>query len=309
MAGRCLQWLGRACRCAGGPLPRARSRAQAPGPSHRLRCPARHHQRLRRRPGGARSPPGPGPQRVATRGPGSGDRGSPVLASHARPGLAASWDGRPRGSPRRAAPRPPRHGECSRPRVGIRVPGLPAHAGPAPFHQRRERAPSSPGSGSPAEHPRPSDGSGHPDRHRGPHGHRERPRGTPVRDARGRERGAPPRDRHQQHALLLGAGPERRGAGDLRAARARAGGPDRGIRSPVRADQRDGRRRAHGDGHRLRPAERLRPPDRDPGDPGQLPAGSGRRRPRSAPSAIAWTSSSTPSPIRSWSPTPPATSS
>ena len=126
----------RARRCAGGPLPRC-SIPERKRLVHLTGFGVQPvtDQRLRRRPGGARSPPGPGPERVAARGPGPGDRGSPVLASHARPGLAASWDGRPRGGARRAAPRPPRHGERGRPRVGIRVPRLPARARPAPVHR------------------------------------------------------------------------------------------------------------------------------------------------------------------------------
>ena len=113
-------------------------------------------------------------------------------------------------------------------------------------------------------------------------------RRAPVRDARGRERGPPPRDRHQQHALLLGAGPERRGAGDLRArASCALVDPTEGsdllfeLISATAGDARMGM----GIVSVLRNVSDLR--TRDPGDPGKLPAapGGGGRGPRRARSA------------------------
>ena len=175
-------------------------------------------------------------------------------------------------APGRPAPRPPGHDERDRPRVGLRVSRLPARPRAAPDLERRARAPPSPGSGSPAEHPRPGDRPGHPHRFRGPHGHRERARRASVRDARRRERRPPPGRRHQQHALLLGPRPERGGAETSAPRELALVDPTEGsdllfeLISTTAGDARDGH------GHRVRPAERLRPPQRDRGDPGQLPA-------------------------------------
>ena len=226
---------------ARGPLPRPGHRADAPGPPG---CPRGHagcHQRFRSRPGDPGSPADPGTLRVAARGPRRGGRRTPVLRARALPGLAAPQRGGPGQGPGGIAPGPPGVGEPRRARVGVRVPRLSARPRAPPVDELRDRAAPSPGPGPPPQHPRPGDGSDHPHRHRGPHGHRERTGRAPLRDAGGRERGSPPGGRHQQHAVLLGARPERGGPADRGPARARPGRPHRRVGPPLRADQHDGR--------------------------------------------------------------------
>ena len=87
------------------------------------------------------------------------------------------------------------------------------------------------------------------------------------------------------------------------APRAAAGGSARGIRPAVRASQLARDRRAAGHLRRVDPAQRHRPAPRERRDRGELPHASRWRRRKCAPSATGWISSSTRSPIRSWSPT------
>ncbi len=201
---------------ARGPLPRPRSRADAPDPPGCPRGHAHGRQRLRGRAGEPGSPADPGALRVAARGPRRGGRRTPVLAARPLPGLASPQRGGPGQGPRGIAAGPPGVGEPRRARVGVRVPRLSPRPRAPPVDELRDRAAPPPGPGPPPQHPRPGDGSDHPHRYRGTDGHRERTGRAPLRDAGGRERGAPPRGRHQQHAVLLGARPERGGPADRR---------------------------------------------------------------------------------------------